>query len=61
MIVTFCGHADFVPTPEQERALLTILEDVVGDAPAELYLGAHGAFDHFAEAAEENIRRPIPM
>ncbi len=60
MIVTFCGHADFVPTPEHERTLLAILEDVIGDAPAELYLGDHGAFDSFARSCGRTYQMTHP-
>ncbi len=48
MIITFCGHRDFVATPALEAKLLTILEDTIGDSAASLYLGGYGCFDAFA-------------
>ena len=48
MIVTFCGHANFQRTKEFEQKILDFLEAVVGEAPAEMYLGGYGAFDEFA-------------
>ena len=48
MIVTFCGHGDFHRTEAYERKLLTFLEENVGDAPADMYLGGYGNFDAFA-------------
>lgn len=48
MIITFCGHRDFVATPTLEERLLSILEDTIGESDAELYLGGYGCFDTFA-------------
>lgn len=48
MIITFCGHADFHKTPALEARMLSLLEERVGDAPAEFYLGGYGGFDSFA-------------
>ena len=48
MILTFCGHADYQKTDEHEKAILSFLEAMVGDSPAEFYLGGYGAFDEFA-------------
>ncbi len=48
MIVAFCGHSDFQKTDECEKKLLGILEELVGDSFADMYLGDYGAFDRFA-------------
>lgn len=48
MILTFCGHTYFSQTEEYERKFLSILEEKVGDAAADFYLGGYGAFDTFA-------------
>ena len=48
MIITFCGHRDFLATSVLEARLLTIMEELIGDDPAELYLGGYGNFDTFA-------------
>ena len=48
MTITFCGHSTFNKTDEYEHELLEILENTVGDAPAEFFLGGYGNFDSFA-------------
>lgn len=48
MTVTFFGHSDFSKAQKYESTLLRLLEERIGDAPAELYLGGYGAFDAFA-------------
>ena len=48
MIITFCGHSDFVTSREQEERLLTFLQKEVGNLPADFYLGGYGGFDRFA-------------
>ena len=48
MIIAFCGHSEFQETEEVERELLAFLEEKVGDAYADMYLGGYGSFDSFA-------------
>ena len=48
MIITFCGHSQFTRAEKCEKQLLSLLEEVVGDSPAEFFLGGYGAFDDFA-------------
>ncbi|MBQ3483705.1 MAG: hypothetical protein IJA78_05970 [Clostridia bacterium] len=48
MIITFCGHAQFHGTNEQEQKILDFLKETVGDQGAEIYLGGYGDFDRFA-------------
>ena len=48
MIITFCGHSDFMKTEEYERNFFAILEEIVGDRSADFYLGGYGSFDAFA-------------
>ena len=48
MIVTFCGHAQFSKSEEDEQKILAFLEQKVGDQPADMYLGGYGEFDSFA-------------
>ena len=57
MIVAFFGHADYVPTVADEEALLSLLSEVVGDAPCELFLGEYGAFDRFAYRCAQKYKR----
>ena len=48
MIVTFCGHSDFIENKEWEEKILSILEKEIGEKKAELLLGEYGNFDKFA-------------
>ena len=60
MIITFCGHADFVSTKEYERCFLDILKDKIGDGSADLYLGGYGAFDRFAYTCCRKYQKENP-
>ena len=48
MIITFCGHSQFIKKEEHEQRILKFFEDKIGDNPADLYLGGYGNFDKFA-------------
>ena len=60
MIVTFCGHAQYIATKEDKQRLLTKLEEVIGDAPAEFYVGGYGAFDAFAYTCAKSYQKNHP-
>ena len=60
MIITFCGHASYVQKQGDEEAMLALLEEVIGDDPAELYLGGYGAFDAFAHRCGSKYRDTHP-
>ncbi len=60
MIITFCGHADFQKTETYERELLAILDAIIGDGSAELYLGGYGLFDAFAFECGKKYRKSHP-
>lgn len=48
MIVTFCGHSQFIRTPQLEEAFIRLLEERIGDESAEFFFGGYGGFDEFA-------------
>ena len=48
MVVTFCGHRNFMGTKEDEEKIMGILRDTVGKRSALMYLGGYGRFDGFA-------------
>lgn len=60
MIITFCGHSDFVSTKEYERRFLAVLEDNIGDGAADLYLGGYGVFDSFSYACCKKYQKVNP-
>ena len=48
MVVTFCGHSSFIETKEYEKRIISLLQQLVGDKSADIYLGGYGNFDSFA-------------
>ena len=60
MIITFCGHSHFTKSEKYEEPLLSILENTVGDTPAEFFLGGYGAFDDFAYACCKKYQSTHP-
>ena len=48
MILTFCGHTQFLKTVECEHKIVALLSEKIGDAPADIFLGGYGNFDFFA-------------
>ena len=61
MIVTFCGHAQYQGTQEDETKILTLLEKRIGDTPVEFFLGEHGNFDRFAYHCARVFRERHPL
>ena len=60
MIVTFCGHSEFDCTEEYEKRILEVLEEYVGDSPAQMYLGGYGGFDEFAYRCCREYKKTHP-
>ena len=60
MIVTFCGHSSFVTTKEREEKMLSVLEEIIGDSEALLYLGGYGSFDAFAHSCGKKYQKSHP-
>ena len=60
MIITFCGHASYVQKDGDEAAMLSLLEELIGDDPAELYLGGYGGFDAFAHRCGRKYKETHP-
>ena len=60
MIITFCGHSDYIETKQDEEKILNFLTQTVKDSPAELYLGGYGAFDSFALKCGKKYKQAHP-
>ena len=60
MIVTFCGHAEFLKTKEYEEKIIAFLEEKVGDRLADMYLGGYGSFDDFAYSCCVKYKKTHP-
>ena len=60
MKIAFCGHASYTGNEKDERRVLTLLEHITGNAPAEFFLGEHGGFDRFAYACAKRFKHHHP-
>lgn len=48
MIITFCGHADYIEKPDDEKNMLHLFHSLIGQSKVCFYLGGYGNFDKFA-------------
>lgn len=48
MIVSFCGHSDFIGAEHIKQIVLSYLEEKIGGKQVDFYLGGYGSFDNFA-------------
>lgn len=60
MIITFCGHSDYISSKEDEEKILSLLAERVGDRPADLFLGGYGRFDAFALSCGRKYQKDHP-
>ena len=60
MIVTFCGHSQFIKTPQIEENLMRLLHERVGDNPAQFLLGGYGGFDLFSYQCCKQYQKAHP-
>ena len=60
MIITFCGHAQYTESEEDEKTILSILTEKIGDRSAELYSGGYGSFDAFARKCGRKYQETHP-
>lgn len=57
MIITFFGHSKLYSEESVTERIYEILENEVGEKPAEFYLGGYGTFDSYALRACEKFRK----
>lgn len=58
MIITFCGHRDFIKTEAAEIALTGLLENYVQqNAEIVCYNGGYGNFYQFATACVKHLQK----
>ena len=60
MTLTFCGHSNFIGGKEFEEKMMRVLEEKVGDSPADFLLGGYGKFDSFAYACCKEYQKAHP-
>ena len=57
MIITFCGHSDYLEHKEDEERLLSLLETIANGRHVDFYLGGYGKFDAFAKKCAEKYKK----
>jgi uncharacterized phage-like protein YoqJ len=57
MIITFCGHSDYVPNSSDEQIVMEILDNRVKDTCNEFFLGEYGGFDSFAYRCAKKFKQ----
>lgn len=57
MIITFCGHSDYLGHKEDEERLLSLLETIANGRHVDFYLGGYGKFDAFAKKCAERFKK----
>lgn len=57
MVITFCGHSNYVSDSKDEERLLNYLETVLQGSYVEFYLGGYGGFDDFAFKCAKKYKR----
>lgn len=57
MIITFCGHSDYLEHKEDEERLLSLLETIANGRHVDFYLGGYGKFDSFAKKCAEKFKK----
>lgn len=60
MIITFCGHSNYLGTLEDEQRLLNLIESVAKDNQVDFYLGGYGNFDFFALKCAKKYKENHP-
>ena len=57
MIVAFCGHSSYVRAHGDEEKVFSILENKIGTAYCEFFLGEYGEFDSFAYSCAQKFKK----
>lgn len=60
MIITFCGHSQFPKSSENEYRIMEVLNEIVAEEKAELYLGGYGGFDDLAYSCCKKYKESHP-
>ena len=56
VVITFCGHADYIGGKESKKDMLRLLEEIIGGTEADILLGGYGGFDSLALSASVAYR-----
>ena len=60
MVITFCGHSNFISEQGDESRLLSLLEEISKGQQIDFYLGGYGNFDHFAKECAKKFKEKHP-
>lgn len=60
MIVTFCGHSDFVVNEKYEQKIMALFEKKIAGETVDFYLGGYGGFDDFVYRCAKKYKRKNP-
>ena len=60
MVIAFCGHSKYIRRSEDEKKVLEILKNRVGDTKSEFFLGEYGNFDSFAYDCSKKFKKNHP-
>ena len=56
MIITFCGHSNYVRHKDDEEKILSVLETYSDQKHIDFYLGEYGKFDSFAYSCAKKYK-----
>lgn len=57
MIVTFCGHSDYVYGETEKSELQSVIEESIKNGATEFWLGGYGSFDLMCAHILQKIRQ----
>lgn len=60
MIITFCGHSSYSGNIQDEKKILTLLEEISNGEDLTFYLGGYGGFDGFAKDCCKKYKKLHP-
>ncbi len=57
MIITFCGHSNYIGNSRDEECLLNYFEKVIKENEVDFYFGGYGGFDRFALSCAKKYKK----
>lgn len=61
MIISFCGHSDYIKAHNDEEKILSFLYHNIKEEEVEFYLGGYGSFDNFAYTCAKKYKSTNPL
>ena len=60
MIITFCGHSDYITCEADAELIIKTIEEASNRQCVEFYLGGYGNFDNFARRCAKKYQEGHP-